>query len=258
MPPKPKPSPTKPTPSEPTPSYGLDDNSIYDINLPGGKANCSISVKRAKPPLKNSALAPYLRDVVDCLVKVFKPALAKQGFELTTPKIKTYKGSITTDCGKLTPNGSPAYYCSGTIFCPVSSDGDNEAYTYARLGYVGLAAHEFGHHLQATTGMFSEYGILYTDAGKSERLLLSRRLELQAQCFEGVFLSYASKEINLSANDRAQLREWHSYTGDEDPPSSRKPDHGTSKSQVAWLEKGMAGADFGKCNTWKAKAKAVK
>lgn len=215
-------------------------------------------MKRAKPPLKNSALAPYLRDVVDCFVKVFKPALAKQGFELTTPKIKTYKKSIDTDCGTLTSNGSPAYYCSGTIYWPVSSDDDNEAYTYARLGYVGLAAHEFGHHLQATTGMFSEYGTLYADASKKERYELSRRLELQAQCFEGVFLTYASKEIDLSSYDRTQLREWHSYTGDEDPPSTRKPDHGTSKNQVAWLEKGMAGADFGKCNTWSASSKSVK
>ena len=59
-------------------------------------------------------------------------------------------------------------------------------------------------------------------------------------------------------HDRTELREWHSYTGDEDPPSTRKPDHGTSKNQVAWLEKGMAGADFGKCNTWSASSKSVK
>src|SRR3712207_7627830 len=53
------------------------------------------------------------------------------------------------------------------------------------------------------------------------RSLLSRRLELQAQCFEGVFLSTVARSIDLSAEDRNELRAWHGFTGDEDRKSTR-------------------------------------
>ena len=57
------------------------------------------------------------------------------------------------------PEGAPAYYCSitRTIYWPATGDDGSEAYTFARLGYVGLVAHEFGHHMQAASGMLSEY-----------------------------------------------------------------------------------------------------
>jgi predicted metalloprotease len=222
---------------------------------------CRAKVRSPQQPLKNSDLAPYLRTVVKCLVTAFAKPLASQGFTLTTPKIKTYGKRISTPCGKYGQDVAPAYYCSATqtIYWPQTSDDGREAYTIARLGYVGLVAHEFGHHLQATTGMLNEYSQKYYGTKKkSTRYQLSRRLELQAQCFEGVFLAVVAKSIKLSARDRAQIRAWHSYTGDEDPPSDRLPDHGTSSAQLRWLNRGIDSADFGRCNTWKVASKSVK
>jgi predicted metalloprotease len=107
--------------------------------------------------------------------------------------------------------------------------------------------------------MVNEYGRRYGLADtKNERYLLSRRLELQAQCIEGVFLQTVARSIQFNANDRSELRMWHSYTGDEDPPSSRKPDHGTSAAQIRWLDRGLNSQDFGRCNTWSARKSAVK
>ncbi|HEY5820934.1 MAG TPA: neutral zinc metallopeptidase [Propionibacteriaceae bacterium] len=248
-------------PTPPGPDQSLKKNALYGIDLGQTTVSCGIKVRSPQPPLKNDKLAPYVRDVVDCLVKAFAEPLADEGITLTAPKVKTYKKSISTPCGKYGQDLAPAYYCSATqtIYWPQTSDDGREAYTSARLGYVGLAAHEFGHHLQATTGMLAEYGSAYYATGKkSSRYLLSRRLELQAQCFEGVFLGQATKSLNLTPYDRSQLRTWHSYTGDEDPPPSRKPDHGTSAAQIRWLERGLESSDFGRCNTWTASKKAVK
>ena len=222
--------------------------------------SCRLEVENPRPPLKNSALAPYLRDVVRCLVKTFEKPLADQGFELSTPKIKTYRKSISTPCGKYGEGAAPAYYCSATetIYWPESSDDGDEAYTFARLGYVGLTAHEFGHHLQAVTGMLTNYGIdYYGETSKKKHYEMSRRLELQAQCFEGIFLTTVRKSIDLDDGDRDELYTWHGFTGDEDPPSSRKPDHGSSKAQRAWLDRGLDSGDFGDCNTWTASRKSV-
>jgi uncharacterized protein len=258
----PDPSPTKSDPPvrSPTgPDQTLARNSLYTVDLGDRSVRCSMRVRRPKPPIADADLAPYLRTVVKCLVKAFSVPLSAKGFALQTPKIKTYRKTAKTACGKFGQRGAPAYYCSAsqTIYWPLTGDDGSEAYTFARLGYVGLAAHEFGHHLQASTGILTDYGPRYYAASKKKRYLLSRRLELQAQCFEGVFLAATARSISLTDADRYQLRVWHGYTGDEDPPKSRKPDHGSSAAQIRWLERGLDSADFGDCNTWTAKAKSV-
>lgn len=251
-----------PTPS-PTPAGAdttLKTNSLYRVDLDRSAAACRLKVRSPKPPLKNSALAPYLRDVADCLVETFAEPLAEEGITLTTPKIKTYAKTISTPCGTYGQNKAPAFYWSvtQTIYWPQTGDDDAEAYTFARLGYVALLAHEFGHHLQHVTGMLGGYtNAYYATKKRNTRDLLSRRLELQAQCFEGVFLNAATKSLRVTATDRAQLQAWHGYTGDEDPPKGRRPDHGTSAAQNHWLRRGLDSGDFGRCNTWKAGKKAV-
>jgi hypothetical protein len=257
------PVPTAPTASTPAapagPNRSLTRNTLYGVDLGQATTSCDLKVRKPRPPLANKLLAPYLREVVSCVTDAFARPLAAQGFVLREPKVKTFHGSVKTPCGTFGQKGSPAYYCSATwtIYWPDTVDDGNEAYTFARLGYVGLVAHEFGHHVQASTGMLGEYATDYAHGSKTERYALSRRLELQAQCFEGIYLHLARKDLHVSATDRAQLRTWHSYTGDEDPPKSRKPDHGSSKEQYGWLERGMDSGDFGRCNTWTAKAKDV-
>jgi hypothetical protein len=262
-----------PSPSEPasTPGSGtgqtgvrldrsLSKNSIYAIDLGDTQVSCKVKVRSPQRPLSDASLATYGRKLVGCLLKAFDEPLAAHGIELTTPNIKVYGKTIKTPCGRFGQKGAPAYYCSitRTIYWPARGDDGAEAFTFARLGYVGLVAHEFGHHLQAASGMLSEYAQrTYGTKSRSERYLLSRRLELQAQCFAGIFLALTAESMGLSDNDRYQLKMWHAYTGDEDPPSDRKPDHGTSAAQIRWLNRGMDSADFGRCNTWTAKKKSV-
>jgi uncharacterized protein len=248
--------------SEPgEPNRSLTRNSLYGIDLDGVRVSCPIKVRSPRPPLRNADLAPYTRSLLNCMVKVFDKPLAAKGFTLTGPKVQVYKSSIKSPCGRFGQKGAPAYYCAAnrTIYWPATRDDSREAYTFARLGYIALTAHEFGHHLQLTTGMVNEYGRRYeATKSKGERYLLSRRLELQAQCFEGVFLQTVARSIRLNPVDREELRMWHSYTGDEDPPLNRKPDHGTSAAQVRWLDRGLDSQDFGRCNTWSAPKSAVK
>ena len=248
-----------PPSAPPGPNRSLRANTLYGIDLDRASVSCGLKVRRPKPPLANKKLQPYLTEVVACLTKVFTAPLAARGFTLAEPKVETYHKRVKSPCGDFDQDGSPAYYCSTTrtIYWPDTVDDGREAYTFARLGYVGLTAHEFGHHLQATTGMLSAYAGAYDEASKKERYELSRRLELQAQCFEGVFLHVTTQDLGLTSKDTAELKAWHSYTGDEDPPKSRKPDHGSSKAQWGWLERGIDSGNFADCNTWTASAKSV-
>jgi uncharacterized protein len=256
---QPLPTASAPPSTAPGPDRSLRTNTLYRIDLDRASTSCDLQVRRPKPPLANKKLQPYLTQVVSCLTTVFKAPLAARGFTLVEPKVKTYHHGVKSPCGDFGQHGSPAYYCSTTrtIYWPDTVDDGREAYTFARLGYVGLVAHEFGHHLQATTGMLGAYAKAYEEASTKAQYALSRRLELQAQCFEGVFLHAERSDLDVTAKDSAELKTWHSYTGDEDPPKSRKPDHGSSKAQYAWVARGLASGDFADCNTWTASSKSV-
>ena len=257
---EPLPTASAPPSTAPGPDRSLRTNALYGVDLDRASVDCGLKVRRPKPALADKKLQPYLTEVVGCLTQVFKAPLAARGFTLVEPTVKTYHRRVESPCGTFGQSGSPAYYCSTTrtIYWPDTVDDGREAYTFARLGYVGLTAHEFGHHLQATTGMLSAYAAAYDDASKKERFVLSRRLELQAQCFEGVFLHATSADLDLSAKDSKELKAWHSYTGDEDPPKDRKPDHGSSKAQWEWLDRGIDSGAFADCNTWTASAASVR
>jgi hypothetical protein len=237
----------------------LRSNRIYDLRLAVGKGACRLTVRRPIPPLKDSELGPYIGRVVACLVKVFTQPLAQEGIGLSPPKAKTFRGTTATPCGKLTAKAAPAYYCAATatIYVPVSADDGSDAFSYVRLGYVALIAHEFGHHLQAATGIVDAFGALRAGAAGRARYGLTRRLELQAECFSGVFLGYVENSLHITGQDRYELQQWHASTGDEDPPPDRKPDHGTSRAQIRWLFRGLDSADVGRCNTWSASAASV-
>jgi predicted metalloprotease len=258
--PTPKPSTSRSTAAK-QPDRSLKKNSLYKVDLGHSQASCAIKVRRPKPPLRDSALAPYLRTLVGCMTTTLSQPLAAEGITLTKPRVKTYTKSTNGPCGKLTKAAAPASYCGAdnTIYWPVAGDDGSQAYTYARLGYLGNAAHEFGHHIQFASGILANYGErYYATKSKTTRYLLSRRLELQAQCFEGVFLASVGKSIKLSSRDRYELRLWHGLTGDEDPPAGRRADHGTSAAQIRWLMRGLDSGDYSKCNTWSANKSSVK
>lgn len=248
------------SPGRREPNTGLTRNGVYDLDLKRAGVSCDLEVRRPKPALPNASLQDHLRRVLRCLNRTFDQPLARRGFPARTPRVVTYHRKLTTPCGTFDQATAPAYYCSATstIYWPDTLDDGPEAYTFARLGYVGLLAHEYGHHLQARTGMLDDYARAVGRASASHRLVLSRRLELQADCFEGVFLHSARATLELSARDRRELRVWHGYTGDEDPPTGRPADHGTSQAQIRWLERGLDSGDLGRCNTWKATARDVR
>ncbi|MGI8459792.1 MAG: neutral zinc metallopeptidase [Propionibacteriaceae bacterium] len=262
------PGPASPATATPAPGPGpgpkldtsLATNTLYAVTVDAGTGVCSAKVRRPKPPVPDKQLVGYLDTLVDCLQRALTPPLRNAGITLPRPTVMGYRQQISTPCGWLSPTSAPAYYCSGngTIYVPYSGDDGDEAYTYARLGYLALVAHEYGHHLQYVSGMFGEYTNRYYRADLEDRYALSRRLELQADCFAGVFLGYVAASIELTDRDRAQLREWHEFTGDEDVTSNRSPDHGSAAAQIRWLDRGLDRTDYGRCNTWKAPANAVK
>ncbi|WP_067531820.1 neutral zinc metallopeptidase [Nocardia crassostreae] len=206
-----------------------------------------------------STARTFFETAAGCLESAWKPAFDAAGLAFEPPKlmVSADTSGITTLCTGNSSNFA-AFYCSAdkTIYMPISQlqtdlFGDNW------VVYLSVFAHEYGHHVQAQSGILGKVHSERRQAGARSDLGLemSRRTELQANCFDGMYLSSSSgggsltsAQINVARND--------AY-GRGDAPGDMR-DHGTSQNGGAWFEIGYDENRTFECNTFNAPAAKVK
>ncbi|WP_449372836.1 KPN_02809 family neutral zinc metallopeptidase [Arthrobacter psychrolactophilus] len=192
--------------------------------------------------------------------------LAERGVEYSVPKTVIFQGSVNTACGQ-------ASSAVGPFYCP----GDNKAYfdpdffsqLETQFGSSGgplaqeyVVAHEFGHHVQDLLGTI---GKAQQDPQGAQSA--SVRTELQADCYAGIWMRYASSDpasgngepflTPLTQNDLNDALSAASSVGDDriqkaatgrtDPESWT---HGSSEQRQKWLYAGYQSADLATCDTF--------
>lgn len=165
--------------------------------------------------------------------------------------------SFPTACGTIAVGvATAAYYCDNNLYVPyrglqIDQYGDNPGV------YLALIAHEYGHHVQEVAGiMDAAWQRIYqvgqdTPAG----LDLSRRKELQAQCFSGMFLGAVVDRGGSVTRDMYE-KAWRDQDTRGDNTSDSH-DHGTNAHYAAWWRKGAQYNRIAQCNTFSAPAGEV-
>lgn len=175
------------------------------------------------------------------------------------PQLVLFRDEVQSACGFATA-------ASGPFYCP----GDHKAYLdlaffdelSRRFGAPGdfaaayVIAHEVGHHLQSLDGTSRKVHESGDNRGATSMLV---RLELQADCYAGVWAADAQKRGLLEAGDVDEaLRAAHAIGDDTLQKQARGrvvPDsftHGTSEQRARWFKKGMAAASPSACDTFAA------
>ena len=121
-----------------------------------------------------------------------------------------------------------------------------------------VVAHEIGHHVQKLLGISDKVQSMRRRVGKTESNQLSVRLELQADCFAGVWGNYANRtrQILEQGDVEEALRAATSIGDDRLQKQSRgyvTPEsftHGSSAQRVRWFKRGIEYGDLSKCNTF--------
>ncbi|MET8138788.1 neutral zinc metallopeptidase [Sphaerisporangium sp. NPDC005288] len=152
-------------------------------------------------------------------------------------------------CGNVPSKGDTGYYCGGTATYYVLIPEDMLRPSAAAF-VAKLISHEYGHHVQHWTHIL-DYEAVEGDATtrRATADLLSRRLELQAECFAGVALK-AMRSEDLAWRQFRDL-----YVGITDDPWAH--DHGRQSTRLKWLEKGHRSGRAGACDTWSASKREV-
>lgn len=196
-----------------------------------------------------------LRDVQ----KTWEKLLPEQGVQYRHAKLDLYRDSIRSACGQ-------AESATGPFYCP------EDEKVYIDLGFFQelrtkfgapgefaqsyVLAHEIGHHVQKLLGIEGKVRRLQ-ERDPSQENPLSVRLELQADCFAGVWAHSTEERQIIDQNDVAQGLQAAASVGDDrlQRQASRqvRPEtftHGSSAKRMQWFKAGLEKGQIGACNTF--------
>lgn len=186
-----------------------------------------------------------------------------QGYQRT--HAQDFKGSINTACGTATAAVGP-FYCPGDQIVYLDTDFFNELTSKfgARGGEAAEAyviAHEFGHHISNLTGVMDRVQQQGNSTGPTSN---SVRLELQADCYAGVWLRNATADPNspiksVSQDDLDRAVDAARAVGDDriQRETTGRVDreawtHGSSEQRKRWLATGYNSGNPRSCDTFSA------
>ncbi len=202
-------------------------------------------------------MATVLRDTEIVWSDIFK----KYGAKYPKPIMVLYRGATSSGCGHASSQMGP-FYCPADhrVYLDLGFF-DELAKKYHASGDFAEAyvlAHEIGHHVQNLQGTLDKVQRLKQHArGQKAENQLQVKVELQADCYAGVWANHADKKFNmLEKGDIEEALNAASSIGDDTLQKQAQgyvvPDsftHGTSAQRVYWFKRGFETGDIQSCNT---------
>ncbi|WP_433626857.1 neutral zinc metallopeptidase [Nocardia sp. CA-120079] len=241
-------APTTTKPAGPQPVAKTGDNPLFSDSDAGVvNAECSYPAWSATV----EAATRFFQAAAACLDKKWRPALQGANLPYSSPAVSVpARGAdAASPCGSGSANWA-AFYCSAnhTIYMPLDKI-QIERYGNDTVVYLTVFAHEYGHHVQAISGITQAMSSQRSDAGARSALglELSRRMELEAQCFAGM---YVGTSVVDGAFDKAEQNRTTADQYGRGDKSGDARDHGTTQHYGAWFEQGQNYDRTFQCNTW--------
>lgn len=237
--------------------YGVDLTPLLNGEAPVGQTQTQS--QQANSPEDNQ-MAKFTSVILASTEDTWSQLFQKMGKQYQDPKLVLYRGATRTGCGTGQSVMGP-FYCPAdkTVYIDLSfyqemkdklgADGD-----FAQ-GYV--VAHEVGHHVQNLLGIEPKIRQMQQGASKAEQNRLSVKMELQADCFAGVWGHFMQNQQVLEQGDLEEALNAAQAIGDDRLQQQSQgrviPDsftHGTSEQRYTWFKRGFDSGNPNSCNTF--------
>jgi len=243
-------------------------NPLTMLNLLSGGSSGPVVQQGPQPGPQqapaNDRQTRFVRTVLADTEDVWTKLFAEHNASYRKPKLVIYSNATRTACG----TGQSA---SGPFYCPSDSDVyiDLSFYTLMqeRFGVSGefaqayVIAHEVGHHVQNQLGISDKVHAARQHSSEREANAMSVRLELQADCFAGVWAFHGNQARGiLEQGDVESALKAATAIGDDALQRQARgtvvPDsftHGSSEQRVRWFSKGLQSGQMEQCNTFETR-----
>jgi predicted metalloprotease len=214
---------------------------------------------RSGPP--TDQLGKFAAVVLADTEDTWKEVLPKRGRTYEPPKLVLFTGAVQSACG-LSSSAVGPFYCQRDrkIYLDLSFFNElaNRFGAPGEFAQAYVIAHEVGHHVQNLLGTFDQANRLIRQTSSSEARTVSVRLELQADCFAGVWGYHARQDRNIiePGDFEKGLRAASAIGDDRLQRMSQgyvQPEswtHGSSDQRVKWLRRGLEAGDPAACDTF--------
>ena len=239
--------------------FGVDPAIVTDIasQATPRQTQQAPAQQRTGPPDEGQVfVSKVLGSTEDVWQQIFKAS----GSQYREPKLVLFNGTVRSACG-MGQSAMGPFYCPGderlyidldflaTLQRKLRAEGDFAA------AYV--IAHEVGHHIQKITGIMDRtqrQGVARGDANRNSVLL-----ELQADCFAGVWGHHAGQRNLLESGDIEEGINAAGAVGDDRLQQRQgmvRPEsftHGTSAQRATWFKRGLQSGKPSDCDTFAAR-----
>ena len=240
--------------------FGIDPTVILQ-QMPNGGTPAVTTQQHQKPGA--DPMAEFVSVVLADTEDTWKDIFRRYGRTYQEPTLVLFTDAVQSACGF-------ADAAVGPFYCPR----DHRVYIDLRFyqdlkerfkapgdfAQAYVIAHEVGHHVQNLLGTTEKVQAAQSRSSRVEANRLSVRVELQADCFAGVWAYHANKARKiLEEGDLEEALRAASAIGDDRLQRQTRgtvvPDsftHGTSDQRVRWFRRGIETGDLDQCNTFKA------
>ncbi len=244
--------------------FGINPLTILSL-LSGGTPTAQVQQQGpAQRPPADDRMASFVSTVLADTEDVWKVVFTQGGSTYQEPRLVLFRGATATACGQ----GQAAM---GPFYCPA----DQKVYIdlgfyetlQKKLGAPGdfaqayVIAHEVGHHVQNQLGITGKMEQMRGRVSKTEYNAMSVRLELQADCFAGLWAHHAQRaRAILEQGDVEEAMNAAAKIGDDALQSGRGgaivPEsftHGSSAQRARWFNNGLQQGNVKACDTFSAR-----
>ncbi|MBW8457227.1 MAG: neutral zinc metallopeptidase [Thiobacillus sp.] len=240
--------------------FGVDPAVV--LNQVGNQTPTQEEQPVASSP-EEERLKEFMSVVLADTEDVWGALFQRSGQRYSPPKLVLFSGAVESACGF-------AEAAMGPFYCPADQK------LYLDMGFFNdlaqrhdapgdfaqayVVAHEVGHHVQTLLGISEQVHAARQQAGKTGGNALQVRMELQADCFSGVWANHADKARQvLEPGDVEEALAAAAGVGDDRMQKQARgfvvPDsftHGSSAQRMHWFNRGLQSGDPGQCDTFKA------
>lgn len=204
----------------------------------------------------------FVSQILRSTEQVWGDTFTQMGRSYEQPKLRLFRDSYPTACGMGQAAAGP-FYCSqdrivylDLNFFEQLSTQLNSPGQFAQAYVVG---HEVGHHVQNLLGILGRVNAQREQGSEAQSNALSVRLELQADCFAGIWANRSQQEQGwrLESGDIDSALNAASQIGDDTLQRRARgtvvPEsftHGTSAQRVAWFKRGFMSGQLQDCDTF--------
>jgi uncharacterized protein len=218
----------------------------------------------ANNPRADDPQAKFVSQVLRSTETVWTTAFQERGLTYQDPELRLFRESYPTACGEGEAAAGP-FYCSqdrivylDMAFFDVMT---RQLGAPGQFAHAYVVAHEVGHHVQNLLGILGKADAQRERASDAQGNAISVRLELQADCFAGIWATRSQREQGwrLEPGDIETALHAASQIGDDTLQRRARgtvvPEsftHGTSAQRVSWFKKGVDTGQIDACDTFAA------